>query len=211
MSANIGAHDAETAGWHSRPTDYRGWHAARIGSPPFTLCETRCMRCCPRPPAAIRCPGGRSNRSTPQAPAPWGTSACACNAGPRGPSWRAPARRSTAPSPRSRAPRSSCSRARIANACASVRHRAAACSTSGGPTRVVLRVVREPRTRRTPLRPPTGAQGRLSFLPGSSTGGRGPDRLGGGPGADRFFGGPGKDRASDLSAAEGDSQDGTVP
>jgi Ca2+-binding RTX toxin-like protein len=42
-------------------------------------------------------------------------------------------------------------------------------------------------------------------------GGRGPDTLTGGPGADRFSGGPGKDAASDLSAADGDTEDGTIP
>jgi Ca2+-binding RTX toxin-like protein len=42
-------------------------------------------------------------------------------------------------------------------------------------------------------------------------GGRGPDTLTGGPGADRFSGGPGKDKASDLSTADGDTQDGTIP
>ncbi|HEU4998605.1 MAG TPA: FG-GAP-like repeat-containing protein [Lapillicoccus sp.] len=42
-------------------------------------------------------------------------------------------------------------------------------------------------------------------------GGTGPDRLSGGLGADRFVGGIGKDVATDLSATEGDTQDGTVP
>jgi hypothetical protein len=42
-------------------------------------------------------------------------------------------------------------------------------------------------------------------------GGNGPDALSGGPGADRFGGGPGPDRASDLNAAEGDTQDGSIP
>lgn len=42
-------------------------------------------------------------------------------------------------------------------------------------------------------------------------GGRGNDRLTGGADADRFGGGPGNDVATDLSATEGDSQDGTIP
>jgi hypothetical protein len=42
-------------------------------------------------------------------------------------------------------------------------------------------------------------------------GARGPDTLTGGPGADRFSGGPGKNKASDLSTADGDTQDGTIP
>jgi Ca2+-binding RTX toxin-like protein len=43
------------------------------------------------------------------------------------------------------------------------------------------------------------------------SGDSGNDRLTGGPGGDRFGGGPGTDSATDLSAAEGDSQDGTIP
>jgi VCBS repeat-containing protein len=42
-------------------------------------------------------------------------------------------------------------------------------------------------------------------------GGGGNDRLTGGPGADRFSGGPGTDVATDFSAAEGDTTDGTIP
>ena len=42
-------------------------------------------------------------------------------------------------------------------------------------------------------------------------GGRGDDTLTGGPGADRFSGGSGTDIAKDLSPAEGDTQDGTIP
>ena len=42
-------------------------------------------------------------------------------------------------------------------------------------------------------------------------GGMGNDTLTGGAGADRFRGGPGTDTATDLDAAEGDSQDGTIP
>ena len=41
--------------------------------------------------------------------------------------------------------------------------------------------------------------------------GLGNDRLTGGAGADRFSGGPGSDTATDLSAAQGDSQDATIP
>jgi VCBS repeat-containing protein len=37
------------------------------------------------------------------------------------------------------------------------------------------------------------------------------DRLTGGAGADRFSGGPGTDTATDLTASEGDTQDGTIP
>ncbi|HTE67718.1 MAG TPA: calcium-binding protein [Actinomycetes bacterium] len=37
------------------------------------------------------------------------------------------------------------------------------------------------------------------------------DRLTGGPGADRFSGGPGNDTATDFTAAEGDTTDGTIP
>jgi len=39
----------------------------------------------------------------------------------------------------------------------------------------------------------------------------GNDRLTGGPGADRFSGGPGTDVATDFTAAEGDTTDGTIP
>jgi Ca2+-binding RTX toxin-like protein len=39
----------------------------------------------------------------------------------------------------------------------------------------------------------------------------GNDRLTGGPGADRFSGGSGTDTATDYSAAEGDTSDGTIP
>ena len=42
-------------------------------------------------------------------------------------------------------------------------------------------------------------------------GGRGDDRLTGGVGADRFSGGQGSDTATDLTPAQGDTQDGTVP
>jgi Ca2+-binding RTX toxin-like protein len=42
-------------------------------------------------------------------------------------------------------------------------------------------------------------------------GGSGNDRLTGGPGADRFSGGSGTDTATDYSAAEGDTSDGTIP
>ncbi len=42
-------------------------------------------------------------------------------------------------------------------------------------------------------------------------GASGPDRLTGGPGADRFMGGSGKDVATDVSVADGDTVDGTVP
>jgi Ca2+-binding RTX toxin-like protein len=42
-------------------------------------------------------------------------------------------------------------------------------------------------------------------------GATGPDRLTGGLGADRFLGGTGKDVATDYSAADGDTQDGTIP
>ncbi len=42
-------------------------------------------------------------------------------------------------------------------------------------------------------------------------GGRGNDTLTGGSGADLFGGGQGTDRATDLTAAQGDTQDGTVP
>ena len=42
-------------------------------------------------------------------------------------------------------------------------------------------------------------------------GGRGPDRLTGGERGDRFVGGAGKDLATDLSPADGDTQDGSVP
>jgi Ca2+-binding RTX toxin-like protein len=42
-------------------------------------------------------------------------------------------------------------------------------------------------------------------------GGGGKDTLTGGAGADRFSGGPGVDAATDLSPAQGDTQDGTIP
>jgi VCBS repeat-containing protein len=42
-------------------------------------------------------------------------------------------------------------------------------------------------------------------------GGSGGDRLTGGSGADRFSGGPDVDAATDFSAAEGDTSDGTIP
>ncbi len=42
-------------------------------------------------------------------------------------------------------------------------------------------------------------------------GGSGGDRLTGGSGADRFSGGSGVDAATDFSAAEGDTRDGTIP
>ncbi len=42
-------------------------------------------------------------------------------------------------------------------------------------------------------------------------GGSGSDRLTGGPGADRFRGGSGTDTATDFTAAEGDTSDGTIP
>ena len=42
-------------------------------------------------------------------------------------------------------------------------------------------------------------------------GGQGNDRLTGGAGADRFSGGPGTDTATDLTQAQGDTQDGTIP
>jgi VCBS repeat-containing protein len=42
-------------------------------------------------------------------------------------------------------------------------------------------------------------------------GGSGTDRLTGGSGADRFSGGSGTDTATDFTAAEGDSTDGTIP
>jgi hypothetical protein len=37
------------------------------------------------------------------------------------------------------------------------------------------------------------------------------DRLTGGLGADRFSGGQGDDRATDYTAGEGDTTDGTIP
>jgi VCBS repeat-containing protein len=43
------------------------------------------------------------------------------------------------------------------------------------------------------------------------SGGNGNDRLTGGPGPDRFSGGAGADTATDLSAAEGDTTDRTIP
>ncbi len=45
----------------------------------------------------------------------------------------------------------------------------------------------------------------------SMSGASGQDRLTGGPGADRFSGGSGIDVAPDLTAPEGDTQDGTIP
>jgi len=42
-------------------------------------------------------------------------------------------------------------------------------------------------------------------------GAAGDDRLTGGPGTDRFSGGIGTDRATDFSATEGDTTDGTIP
>jgi hypothetical protein len=42
-------------------------------------------------------------------------------------------------------------------------------------------------------------------------GGSGSDRLTGGPGADRFSGGSGTDTATDFTATEGDTSDGTIP
>jgi VCBS repeat-containing protein len=42
-------------------------------------------------------------------------------------------------------------------------------------------------------------------------GGSGTDRLTGGSGADRFSGGSGTDTATDFTAAEGDTSDGTIP
>ncbi|HEY6743515.1 MAG TPA: tandem-95 repeat protein, partial [Lapillicoccus sp.] len=42
-------------------------------------------------------------------------------------------------------------------------------------------------------------------------GGMGNDRLTGGLGADRFVGGAGTDTATDLTAAQGDTQDGSIP
>jgi VCBS repeat-containing protein len=42
-------------------------------------------------------------------------------------------------------------------------------------------------------------------------GGMGNDRLTGGLGADRFVGGPGTDTATDITAAQGDTEDGTIP
>jgi VCBS repeat-containing protein len=42
-------------------------------------------------------------------------------------------------------------------------------------------------------------------------GAKGNDRLTGGAGADRFRGGPGTDSATDLTPAQGDTQDGTIP
>jgi len=45
----------------------------------------------------------------------------------------------------------------------------------------------------------------------SLVGGNGNDRLTGGPGADRFSGGSGTDTATDFTAAEGDTSDGTIP
>ena len=45
----------------------------------------------------------------------------------------------------------------------------------------------------------------------SLSGGAGNDRLTGGPGADRFSGGAGTDAATDFTAAEGDTSDGTIP
>jgi Ca2+-binding RTX toxin-like protein len=42
-------------------------------------------------------------------------------------------------------------------------------------------------------------------------GGSGTDRLTGGSDADRFSGGSGTDTATDFTAAEGDTSDGTIP
>jgi Ca2+-binding RTX toxin-like protein len=42
-------------------------------------------------------------------------------------------------------------------------------------------------------------------------GGSGSDRLTGGSGADRFSGGSGTDTATDFTATEGDTSDGTIP
>ena len=42
-------------------------------------------------------------------------------------------------------------------------------------------------------------------------GGAGDDRLTGGPGADRFSGGTGTDTATDFTAVQGDTSDGTIP
>jgi Ca2+-binding RTX toxin-like protein len=54
---------------------------------------------------------------------------------------------------------------------------------------------------------------RLIGGPGADNlaGGAGNDRLTGGQGADRFSGGVGTDAATDFSAAEGDTTDGTIP
>jgi Ca2+-binding RTX toxin-like protein len=53
----------------------------------------------------------------------------------------------------------------------------------------------------------------LSGGPGDDSlgGGSGSDRLTGGPGADRFSGGSGTDTATDFTATEGDTSDGTIP
>ena len=45
----------------------------------------------------------------------------------------------------------------------------------------------------------------------SLSGGSGGDRLTGGPGADRFSGGSGRDVATDVSVADTDTQDGSIP
>jgi Ca2+-binding RTX toxin-like protein len=42
-------------------------------------------------------------------------------------------------------------------------------------------------------------------------GGAGDDRLTGGPGVDRFSGGTGTDTATDFTATQGDTSDGTIP
>jgi hemolysin type calcium-binding protein len=47
--------------------------------------------------------------------------------------------------------------------------------------------------------------------PDTMSGASGNDRLTGGPGGDRFSGGSGTDTATDLTTAEGDNQDGTIP
>jgi VCBS repeat-containing protein len=53
----------------------------------------------------------------------------------------------------------------------------------------------------------------LSGGPGDDSlgGGSGSDRITGGPGADRFSGGSGTDTATDFTATEGDTSDGTIP
>lgn len=53
----------------------------------------------------------------------------------------------------------------------------------------------------------------LSGLDGNDLlcGGRGNDSLFGGTGADHFSGGQGADSAADITPADGDTQDGTIP